>query len=141
MRGHAGGGGGPLRGGGRSDARFRARLGADAEALAARHLERAGLRILDRNWRSGRRELDLVALEGEVVAFVEVRARRDGPEDPLESLDWKKRRDLRRAAEAWVHAHPGVGREFRFDVVGVRASPGTAPEVNHVRGAFTGDDC
>lgn len=118
----------------------RARLGRAAEALAARSLERDGLRILDRNWRSGRRELDLVALDGEVVAFVEVRARRGGPEDPLESLDWKKRRDLRRAAEAWIHAHPGVGREFRFDAVAVRAGPGGRAEIEHVRGAFTGDD-
>ncbi len=118
----------------------RARLGAAAERLAARYLERRGLRILDRNWRSGRRELDLVALEGQVVAFVEVRARSGGPEDPLESLDWKKRRDLRRAAEAWIQAHPGVGREFRFDVVAARRVGG-GTEVEYVRGAFTGDDC
>lgn len=118
----------------------RARLGRVAEALAARSLEREGLRILDRNWRSSRRELDLVAREGEVVAFIEVRARTGGPEDPLESIDWKKRKDLRRAAEAWIHAHPGVGREFRFDVVAVRGRPGEPAEIEHVRGAFTADD-
>lgn len=140
MRGRPGGDRGrltgrrPDRGGGPAG------LGPAAEALAARHLERAGLRILDRNWRSGRRELDLVALEGDVVAFVEVRARSGGPQDPLESLDRKKRRDVRRAAEAWVHAHPGIGREFRFDVVAVRVGV-RKPEVEHVRGAFTGDDC
>lgn len=119
----------------------RSRLGAAAEELAARHLERRGARILARNWRTGRRELDLVALDGDVVAFVEVRARADGPQDPLDSLNWKKRRDLRRAAEAWIHSHPGLGREFRFDVVGVRVDHGGAPEIEHVRGAFTGDDC
>lgn len=110
------------------------------EALAARHLEATGLRVLERNWRAGRRELDLVALDGDVVAFVEVKTRGAGPQAPLEAVDRRKRRELRRAAESWIHAHPGVGREFRFDVVGVRLRDPAPPEVEHVRGAFWGDD-
>lgn len=116
-------------------------LGATGEALAAEHLRRAGLRILDRNWRAGRRELDLVAQEGEVVAFVEVKARGPGPQDPLEALGPAKRRELRRAAAQWIRSHPGVGLEFRFDVVAVRiGASGAPPEVEHVRNAFYGDD-
>ncbi len=81
-----------------------------------------------------------MAGEGDVVAFVEVKARGPGPQDPLESLGPAKRRDLRRAAAAWIRAHPGVGGEFRFDVVAVRFAPGRAPEIEHVRNAFYGDD-
>lgn len=96
--------------------------------------------ILDRNWRSGRRELDLVARDGEVVAFVEVKTRGPGPAAPLEAIGPAKRRDLRRAAEAWIHDHPGVGLEFRFDAVGVRLTPGAPPEVEHVPAAFYADE-
>lgn len=98
------------------------------------------MEILARNWRAGRRELDLVARDGDVVAFVEVKTRGPGPAAPLEAIDRAKRRDLRRAAEAWIHAHPGVGREFRFDAVGVRLAPGARPEVEHVPAAFFADE-
>lgn len=98
------------------------------------------MEILDRNWRAGRRELDLVARDGDVIAFVEVKTRGPGPQAPLEAIGWAKRRDLRRAAEAWIHRHPGVGREFRFDAVGVRLLPGAPPEVEHVPAAFFADD-
>ena len=123
-----------------SAGRGRAAVGARGEEAAVRHLERAGLRVLDRNWRRGRYELDLVAREGDVVAFVEVKARHPGPQASLEGLGWAQRRRLRRAAEAWIHAHPGVGREFRFDLVGVTFRPGRAPRIEHVRAAFHGDD-
>jgi Holliday junction resolvase-like predicted endonuclease len=49
-------------------------------------------------------------------------------------------RRLRRAAAAWIHAHPGVGREFRFDVVGVELHQEGSVRVHHVADAFTGDD-
>lgn len=110
------------------------------EDLAARHLRRAGLEILDRNWRAGRREIDIVAREGDVVVFAEVKTRGAGPQSPLEAIGPRKRRELRRAAGRWIAAHPGIGREFRFDAVGVRIRPGGVPEVDHVRAAFTGDD-
>lgn len=114
-------------------------LAAWAERAAAEFLERRGLEILDRNWRSGRRELDIVARDADSVAFVEVKARAAGPQDPLEAIGPAKRRDLRRAAEHWIHTHPGVGREFRFDAIGVHVSGGRAT-IRWVRAAFTGDD-
>jgi len=110
------------------------------EALAAEHLQAAGLEILDRNWRSGHCEIDLVAREGPVVAFVEVKTRGEGPQAPLEAVDRRKRRRVRRAAEAWIHAHPGVGREFRFDAVGIRVGPGERVRLEHIRDAFRGED-
>jgi putative endonuclease len=116
------------------------RVGRRGEALAAEHLRRAGLQILDRNWRSGRCELDLVARDGAIVAFVEVKTRAAGPQHPLESVTRRQMRFLRRAAAAWIHAHPGVGREFRFDLVGVELQEDGSARVHHVPGAFTGDD-
>ena len=110
------------------------------EELAASYLQSRGLEILARNWRSGHREIDIVALEGRVVAFVEVKARRRGPQQPLEALSRSKRRQIRRAAAAWIRSHPGVGEEFRFDAVGVRFEPDREPVVEHVRDAFFGED-
>ncbi|MFB6241052.1 MAG: YraN family protein, partial [Gemmatimonadota bacterium] len=89
-----GGGGGRLSGG---------RLGRRGEELAARRLRRDGLRILATNWRSGRLEIDIVARDGDTVAFVEVKSRGPGPQAPLEALGRDQRRRLRRAAEAWIH--------------------------------------
>jgi Holliday junction resolvase-like predicted endonuclease len=60
-----------------------------------------------------------VAREDDVVAFVEVKARGPGPEDPLEAVRPGQRRRILRAARAWIHDHPGVGSWFRFDVVAV----------------------
>ncbi len=60
-----------------------------------------------------------MAREDDVVAFVEVKARGPGPEDPLEAVRPDQRRRIMRAARAWIHAHPGVGSRFRFDVVAV----------------------
>ena len=129
-----------MAGPGRRSRRQAAELARRGEALAAEHLERAGLEILARNWRSGRREIDLVVREGAVVAFVEVKTRGPGPQAPLEALGRTKRRDVRRAAEAWIRAHPGVGREFRFDAVAVEVDRPGAVRVEHVRDAFRGED-
>lgn len=81
-----------------------------------------------------------MARDGDTVAFVEVKSRGPGPQAPLEALGRDQRRRLRRAAEAWIHEHPGVGREFRFDVLGVRFPEEGEPEVVHRPDAWHGDD-
>ncbi len=72
-----------------------ARLARRGEDIAAAYLKSRGLEILARNWRAGHRELDIVVLDGRVVAFVEVKARRGGPQHPLEAITRAKRRDVR----------------------------------------------
>jgi Holliday junction resolvase-like predicted endonuclease len=74
------------------------------------------------------------------VAFVEVKARRGGPQHPLEAITRSKRRELHRAAASWIRAHPTVGAEFRFDAVAVRFAGGGEPIVEHIRNAFFSDD-
>ncbi|MEJ2311947.1 MAG: YraN family protein [Gemmatimonadales bacterium] len=117
-----------------------ARLAWRGENIAAGYLESRGFEILARNWRTGRRELDIVALDGRVVAFVEVKTRSGGPQHPLEAITRAKRREVRRAAAAWIREHPGLGEEFRFDAVAVRFEEGSQPTVDHVRNAFFGED-
>jgi putative endonuclease len=100
----------------------RRELGQAGEALAANLLTARGLRILDRNWRDGRRgELDIVAFDvatGQVVV-VEVRTRTgDRYGSALESVGPAKLARVRRLAAAWLAAHDVHGN-VRFDVVAV----------------------
>jgi putative endonuclease len=117
----------------------RQRLGRAAEAAAARHLERQGYRVLARNERVGRGELDLIVRRGPVLAFVEVKARRTrGCGTPEEAVTVHKQRQVERLAELWLAARPWMLRgveEVRLDVVAVDLS-GTAASVRHLPSAF-----
>ncbi len=115
--------------------------GRRGEDVAARALESAGGRIIARNWRDGPRELDLVVLFEGVVAFVEVKTRRDERwGHPLEALTPRKRGEIERAARAWIGAPdrpriPG-SPDFRFDVVSVTLEGEGAPRVEHLPDAW-----
>ena len=111
--------------------------GRRAEELARRHLEGRGLRIAGRNLRLGGGELDLVAWEGEVLVFVEVkgRSRRDYGRAE-EAVDRRKRRRLVKAAEAYLARLPGPLPACRFDVVAVEFGPGGQAVLRHLPDAF-----
>lgn len=112
-------------------------LGRRAEDLAHRHLERAGLRVVGRNFRTldGRGEVDLVAREGETLVFVEVKARSAREFGaPDRAIDPFKMDALRRAARAWLQASGRPACPVRFDVVTV-VLDGRA-EIGHVRDCF-----
>jgi putative endonuclease len=115
--------------------------GKAGEELAARWLERNGMRVLHRNWRQGRNEIDLVMRHRQTIAFVEVKTRRLGPGgNPAAAVTAGKRRRLARAAAAWIASHPEIGREFRFDIVEVTIAAGRTPLIEHWPDAFSTDD-
>jgi putative endonuclease len=93
--------------------------GLDAESRARRELEARGLRFIERNWRCAGGELDLLMLDGVVLAIIEVRARSGADYgSALESVDARKRGRIVRAARRYLAGHPEHGqREVRFDVV------------------------
>lgn len=73
------------------------------ERVAARHLRQRGLRILARNWRARSGEIDLIALDGSTIVFVEVKATTiEGHGDPLERINARKLVRIRRAARAFL---------------------------------------
>lgn len=112
-------------------------LGEEGERIAALWLAQRGWRILDRRFRNGHRDLDLVAEREGLVAFVEVKTRR-GKDfgHPVEAVNWRKQRELVRSASVWIARHGNGEQTFRFDVVGVLMSNGVA-QVRHVENAFT----
>jgi putative endonuclease len=110
-------------------------LGSRGEREAALLLRREGLRILHRSYRTDHGELDLVAREGDVTVFVEVKARRHG--DPAEAVTLEKQRRLTLAALHYLKRHGLLEARSRFDVVAIvwpdDASP---PRIEHIRDAF-----
>jgi len=117
----------------------RGRLGRIGEQMAVRHLEGAGMVIVERNWRCAagdvRGEVDVVARDGEVLVFCEVKARRGSAAGgPLVAVTHAKQSQLRRLAGAYLAAEPQGGRAVRFDVVGVMwPDGGGGATVDHVR--------
>lgn len=115
-------------------------LGRLGEELAAAHVERLGWRVLDRNFQTRLGELDLVAVDGEVLVFCEVKTCRAGRQAPWASLHERKRTQVRRMAGIWF-ARAGRDRPFfarvRFDAIGVTVdAAGALVGLDHLEGAF-----
>lgn len=112
-------------------------LGLLGERIAARWLSRQGWEIVEHRFRSGHRDVDLIARQGGVVAFVEVKARRgDAFGSPVEAVHARKRRELSRSAQVWVDRHGAANAQYRFDVIGVLLD-GERVRVRHVPDAFS----
>jgi putative endonuclease len=117
-------------------------LGRRGEELAVTRLERAGWRIVARNVRLPSGELDLVALDGGTLVFVEVKTARAGtrlgPERPAHAVGPRKQLKLRRLAREWIAERRGPSgvAGYRFDVVGVSFGPDGLADVDHIRAAF-----
>ena len=109
--------------------------GALGEQLACQWLEGHGYRVLHRNWRHGRDELDIVASKDRFLVVVEVKTQRDEQwKDPEQAVDRAKQRKLLRAAEALAHSHP-EDLELRFDIIAITLRP-EGPQVLHIPDAF-----
>ena len=111
-------------------------VGARGETVAVRYLKRNGYRILSRNVRIGRHEIDVIARERSTgtIVFAEVKTRSPNSFGrPMEAVGTDKQRFLRLAAESWLLANGGVEQPARFDVIEVLLPEET---VNHVKNAF-----
>ncbi|MCL2533988.1 MAG: YraN family protein [Nocardiaceae bacterium] len=112
-------------------------LGAMGEALAAERLTASGMRILDRNWRCRHGELDLVAVDGDTVVFVEVKTRSGlGFGSPAEAVTYAKQRRIRMLAQRWLSESERHWPHVRFDVVSVLVDRRRDPEVTHLVAVF-----
>jgi putative endonuclease len=117
-----------------------ARLGRRGETLARKHLRKAGLKILARNYACAHGEIDLVAFRprDEMVVFVEVKTRTsDRYTEPYGAVDAAKQRKLRKTAAHYLAAKArDRDVSHRFDVVSITAGPDGPPRVEHIESAF-----
>lgn len=111
-------------------------LAREGEDAAAQYYESTGYQVIDRNYRAGRGELDLVARRGELVVFSEVKTRRDYAFGaPYEAVGHDKQRRLRQLAARWLADRKPGAVEIRFDVVSVIVRDGRV-ELECIQDAF-----
>ncbi len=104
------------------------KLGEDA---AVKFLRRRGYEILERNYRGARYEVDIIARDGEILSFIEVKTRSTGQSPSgAEAVNWEKQRRITQAAQHYLIAHPQeLNSACRFDVVLLEAEAGEGPKV------------
>ena len=102
---------------------YRGELGRTGEDIACRLLESMGHTILERNWRCGHLEIDIISFSADGIHFVEVKTRRESIQaPPQDSVDWKKQRRITNAAKSFLKSAKGLpygSRECSFDIIAV----------------------
>lgn len=112
-------------------------FGDRGEREAARYLRSQGFRILATQSRNRIGELDIIALDGETVVFIEVKTRAShAAGHPLEAVTPAKQRQLTRAALAWQKRRRLLERRGRFDVIAITWQDNQHPLIQHIRNAF-----
>ena len=106
------------------------------ETLAVIHLENKNLRILSRNWRWGRYELDLVGRTGNTWVFIEVKVRKRGRVNcAVDAVDGRKRRRIILAAHQFLRVHDIDAAHIRFDIVSIEYAADFR-RIHHLEDAF-----
>ena len=105
--------------------------------MACRFLLRQGFDVLARRYHARWGEVDIIAFEGPVLVFVEVKTRGSREfGDPSEFVDWQKRQSLRLAAEEFIARYDLGEYSYRFDIVTVVAPSTRQEEISLFRNAF-----
>ena len=114
-------------------------LGHLGESIAAAFLEKKGYTILERNWRTPYGEIDLIAMENDVIAFVEVKTRASSSLGPPEiSITPRKVEHMRNAAEYFIQQHPELINDWRIDAVTIQMQANHAPPlIDHFENVIT----
>src|SRR5262249_33723560 len=110
-------------------------FGRRSEIQAIDHLRSLGYRIGKSSFRPKGGEVDVIAWEGEILVFVEVKARQT-IEPPEDAVGFKKQQRIIRAAQAYLSKHRLHEIQYRFDILAMTAVPGSQPEFRLLRDAF-----
>lgn len=110
-------------------------LGKLGEQIAVQYLKNKGYEILEQNWRAYRKEIDIIAIDGKDIVFVEVKTRKnDDFGSPEMAVNRRKRAHIYSAANAYYQTHK-IDQDVRFDVVAIVYNDGH-PQINHLVDAF-----
>jgi len=111
-------------------------LGLKGEEIATAYLKKEGYKILERNWFSDRKEVDIIAKQGDEIVIIEVKTREgDYFEEPWEAVSTRKIRNIVEVADAWL-IQKKIDLETRFDVISIIFSDDVNYELTHFPGAF-----
>jgi putative endonuclease len=110
-------------------------LGKDGEELAAEHLKKSGYRILNRNWSSGKLEIDIIAENKDSIVFCEVKTRsEDFLVPPGAAVTREKQRSMVLCADTYIQRYH-IDKECRFDVITIIKGPDSC-QIEHIEDAF-----
>lgn len=110
--------------------------GNESEEIASRHLLSEGYAILQRNWKAGKLELDIIARKDSTLIIVEVKSRKeDDIVDPLDAVDDKKIRHIILATDSYIHQNDWNG-DVRFDLISVIRPIEGETLIEHIEDAF-----
>lgn len=110
-------------------------LGQKGEELAADHLKKAGFKIISRNWKWGKHEIDIIAENSNLIIFAEVKTRtNDFQMHPVTALTIGKQRSIIYAADGYLQKFK-INKESRFDVIFVIKNIDSY-QIDHIEGAF-----
>ena len=110
-------------------------LGQKGEDLAAEHMKNAGFRILCRNWKWGKNEIDIIAEKKEMIIFVEVKTRSDDFQmHPATAVTNEKQRSIIYSADGYIRKFD-INKESRFDIITV-IKTGESYQIDHIEDAF-----
>ena len=108
-------------------------LGRWGEDLATAYLEQKGYTIMERDWKSGRRDIDIIAREGNTVVFVEVKTRRSSVfGEPEEAIDFHKLQNLQQAINHYVK-YNHIRQPIRFDIISIVGTTDKTPDIRHIQ--------
>jgi putative endonuclease len=113
-----------------------AKLGERGENVAAKYLTDLGYKILQRNYRSKVGEIDIVAREGKVLVFVEVKTRVTVEPRPEDQVNIEKQHQITKAANLYLSRFGNPQPPARFDVIAIVWPEGRQPQIQHYQNAF-----
>jgi putative endonuclease len=111
-------------------------LGDRGENVAAKYLRTLGYRILIRNWESKFGEVDIIARDGKMLVFVEVKTRKDSDPEPEEQVNLEKQRQITKCADFYLTRYSNIQPAVRFDVIAVIWPRNQEPIIRHIEDAF-----
>ena len=110
-------------------------LGKWGEDLATAYLEQKGYTIVERDWKSGRRDIDIIAIDGNTVVFVEVKTRKSSVfGEPEEAIDFHKLQNLQQAINHYVK-YKHIRQPIRFDIISIVGTIDQTPDIRHIQDA------
>lgn len=110
-------------------------LGREGENEAVRFLKNQGLKVLEKNVRLGKYEIDLIARDGEELVFVEVKTHRNDKWNyPEDKVDYKKRKNLKKAGNRYILRYAPQIKYYRYDIVAITWEPSVS--IHWIKNAF-----